>query len=174
MPYGFDAQRGTTNGGTEMRLFTKLAVLAAVGTTAAIAAGASVATAAEEAADLPSIVEDFSYPGRDRILAEHGLRLNSGDGNILFVDCSVEGDKIQVESYEFADFVCFQVRGAHGYLSLEIDRAVYIRSDSKPLEATLQIAGEEETRTKDVEPDKWVGIGEAENLPSATLLEIRA
>ena len=122
----------------------------------------------------PSIVEDFSYPGRDQILAERGLKLKSGDGNILYVDCDVEGDKIIVESYEFADYVCFQLRGDHGYLSLEIARTTYLYSENQPLDATLQIAGQDELQQKHVPENYWTGVGEAENLPSATLLEIRA
>jgi hypothetical protein len=42
---------------------------------------------AADNADAPSsIVEDFSYPDRDQILALQGVKLNSGDGHILLVD----------------------------------------------------------------------------------------
>jgi prepilin-type processing-associated H-X9-DG protein len=151
-----------------------VAALTAVGVTIGLAANGSLAAAAEDAADPPSIVEDFSYPGREQILAERGLKLHGGDGNILYVDCDVEGDKILVESYQFADYVCFQLRGEHGYLSLEIARTTYLYSENQALDATLSIAGQEDQQHKHVPENYWTGVGEAENLPSATLLEIRA
>ncbi|GIE79758.1 hypothetical protein Aph02nite_57080 [Actinoplanes philippinensis] len=156
-----------------MRFLWKASALAAAGVAVAVGGG-TLAMAAEDTATPASLVEDFSYPGRDKILADHGLKLISGDGNILFVDCNVAGDVIKVESYDFADYVCFQVRGDHGYLSLEIKRATYIFSENQPLEAELKYDGVEQTATKQVPENYWTTIGEAENLPSATVLEIRA
>ena len=159
-----------------MRFLTKLATAAATIAAAGMAAavGATVANAAE--ADQPTgLVEDFSYPNADEILAQHNVRLKSGDGNILFVDCDVEGDVIKVESYEHADQVCFQLRGAHGYLALEIPRAVFVYSENKPVEATVVLQGETTPEEPvEVGPNEWTPVGEAANLPSATLLEIRA
>jgi hypothetical protein len=157
-----------------VRLFIKLAALAAIVAVGATASG-SVAMAAKEAAAPSSIVEDYSYPGRDQILANQQIKLNSGDGHILLVDCSVDGDKIQVETYEHADFVCFQLHGAHGFLSLEIGRTVFLYSENKPVVATVQLAGEAEpSDPQTVQANTWTTFGEAANLPPATLLEIRA
>ncbi|WP_250028480.1 hypothetical protein [Paractinoplanes maris] len=153
----------------------KAVAAASLAAVAAVAAAVAVAQQPAGAADSPgSLVEDFAYPGRDAILAEHNLKLISGDGNILFVDCDVAGDVIKIESYDFADYVCFQLRGAHGYLKLEIGRSTYVYSENKPLEATLQVEGETETETKQVQQNWWTAVGEAENRPSATLLELRA
>ena len=157
-----------------MRLSIKLAALAAVVVTAATASG-SVAMAADDSDAPSSIVEDFSYPGRDQILARDGVKLNSGDGHLLYVDCTVDGDVIKVETYEHTDWVCFQLHGDHGYLSLEIGQTVFVYSENRSIQATVQLAGE--TKPEDpqtVAPNTWVSFGEAANNPPATLLELRA
>jgi len=157
-----------------VRLSIKLAALATA-VAAAATAGGSVAMAAAEADAPSSIVEDFSYPGRDQILAQHGVKLNSGDGHLLFVDCNVAGDKIKIETYEHADYVCFQLTAAHGYLKLEIGQTVFIYSENKPVEATVQLEGKTEPEApKTVPPNSWTTFGEAANQPPATLLELRA
>jgi hypothetical protein len=157
-----------------VRLSIKLAALATV-VAAIAAAGGSAAMAADDADAPSSIVEDYSYPNRDQILAEQGIKLTSGDGHILLVDCAAAGDKIRVETYEHADDVCFQLSGAHGYLSLEIGRTVFIYSENKPVVATVQLAGEAEpSDPQTVTANTWTTFGEAANLPPATLLEIRA
>jgi hypothetical protein len=157
-----------------VRLSIKLGALAAVAAVVATASG-SVAMAADDADAPSSIVEDFSYPNRDQILAEQGIKLNTGDGHILLVDCTVTGDKILVETYEHDQDVCFQLHGAHGFLSLEIGRTVFIYSENKPVVATVQLAGETEpSAPQTVTPNTWTTFGEAANLPPATLLEIRA
>lgn len=159
-----------------MRFLTTFATAAVVAAAAgAIAAMGGAAANAAEADQPASLVEDFSYPNADEILARHNVKLKSGDGNILFVACDVPGDVIKVESYDHADHVCFQLRGSHGYLSLEIARAVFVYSENKPVEATVVLAGETEPEAPvEVAANEWTPIGEAANLPSATLLEIRA
>ena len=160
-----------------MRLSSILAAVATAIAPAATASG-SVAMAADRraaAASSTSIVEDYTYPGRDQILAEKGVKLYSGDGHILLVDCSAAGDKILVETYEHEQNVCFQLTGAHGFLSLEIGRTVFLYSENKPVVATVQLAGETEpSDPQTVNPNTWTTFGEAANLPPATLLEIRA
>jgi hypothetical protein len=157
-----------------VRLSIKLAALAAVVAVGATASG-SVAMAADNADSPSSIVEDYSYPGRDQILADQQIKLNSGDGHILLVSCDTDGDLITVETYEHAQDVCFQLKGAHGYLSLEIGRTVFLFSENKPVVATVQLAGEDApSDPQTVAANTWTTFGEAANLPPATLLEIRA
>lgn len=167
------ATTGTEQRGVIVRLLTKLAAISAIG---AVSVGVGTVARADAEAEAPSsLVEDFAYPNADGILAEHGIKLNKGDGNILFVDCDVPGDVIQVESYDHAGYICFQVRGATGYLSLEITRTVFVRSENKPLEATVILAGEDEPSPPETVPaNSWTTFGEAANLPPATLLELRA
>lgn len=157
-----------------MRLSIKLIALAATAATAATVGG-SMAMAADDAPAATSIVEDYSYPDAAQILVQHGVKLNSGDGHILYVDCAAEGDLIKIESYQHADFVCFQLHGPHGYLSLEIGETVFVYSETNPLQATVQLAGETQPeQPQAVAPDKWISFGEAANQPAATLLELRA
>jgi hypothetical protein len=157
-----------------VRLSIKLAALATAVAAAATASG-SVASAADGTDTPSSIVEDFAYPNRDQILAQYGVKLNSGDGHLLFVDCGVTGDKILVETYEHADYVCFQLTGPHGYLSLEIGQTVFIYSENRSVEATVQLQGRTEPEApKTVAPNSWTTFGEAANQPPAILLELRA
>jgi hypothetical protein len=166
------ATTGIEQRGVIVRLLTKLAAVSAIGV-ASVGVG-TVAWAEAEADTPPSIVEDFAYPNADQILADHGIKLHKGDGNILFVNCDVAGDVIQIESYDHPGYICFQLRGTTGYLSLEISNTVFVRSENKPIEATVILAGQDKPSAPETVPaNSWTPFGEAANLPPATLLELR-
>ncbi len=57
---------------------------------------AGTAQAADE--DLGSLVGDYAYPDRDKLLAEKGLKLLSGDGDITLTDCTAGSDLVQMRS----------------------------------------------------------------------------
>ena len=167
------AVTGDSNVGViRVRLLTKFAAIAAAGAGAATVGGSMATAAAEDAP--PSIVEDYAYPLADKILQEKGIKLVKGDGHILLVDCDAAGDIITVQSYTSATDFCFQVKGGTGYLALELERVYFVKSENRDLEATVSVAGEAGTATKDVPANEWVPFGEAANNGPATLLELRA
>jgi hypothetical protein len=149
---------------------------ALVGLTAMAPAGAvqSAAPAVAEADELPPFaVEDFEYPGADRVLEEQGFLLKRGDGHIVLADCT--GDnllKIGARGLS-SPYVCFRVTGDEGYLTLELHSAYSVSTNDY---ATTEITTTEAGVTTEYEfgPNElFRGIGEGGGGAEATLLEIR-
>ncbi|MFD0277811.1 trypsin-like serine protease [Kitasatospora sp. NPDC127111] len=135
-------------------------------------AGSMAASAAEATA--PLAVEDFSYPGAAKILAERNITLKSGDGHILLADCA-SGPGL-VELFTRAanpSEVCFKITGPTGYLALEIPKVYNIKGDDHTVKATVSTDGN--AATFDVAKNVWTPIGEGGAAGSATtLLELNA
>jgi hypothetical protein len=179
---------------TDMRnLFRTWRIAAAVAALAAIAAGFTLtggAAAAEAGAEAPqSLVEDFSYPDADRILAQHNVKLISGDGHIIMVDCATpaEGDigLLKVRTTDEAigpdgiGRVCFKILGSTGLLNLEVPGVYEIRGDGQKSgtghQVTATVKPEDgESQVVQVDPDgsTQVGQGEDENNAPTTLLQL--
>lgn len=135
------------------------------------------------AAETPShIVEDYSYPGAEQILAERGITLLKGDGDILLAECGPSG-LIQVRSAE-KGLICFEVVGQtaastqsvptlDAWITMSIPSVYVIRGDEN--DAEVDLTANNETTTYDLVPNEWTPVGEGaepENGP-ATLLTIR-
>lgn len=174
-----------------MHLTKKLAVAAAVAVglaTAGVwtAAAASNATQADDTQ--PSLVEDYTYPGAAQILAQYNVTLVSGDGHIIFADCStppVENVSVmQVRSTENVGtngLVCFKVLSPTGHLELRIPAVYEIRGDGRTSGAGHKVKAEVTTdagqhSTVDVNPSgsTQVGIGANPNNAPTTLLQLTA
>ncbi|MFE0099806.1 LamG-like jellyroll fold domain-containing protein [Streptomyces sp. NPDC059009] len=128
---------------------------------------------------LDSVVEDFSYPDRDKLLAEKGLKLLSGDGHITLADCKSGGDLIRINSRVTKDVnTCFAVSGPVGYLSMEVEQTYLAKSEARDdVTATVRSAGPkvkgEKVEKVDLEPGKWQELGEGSDPKnSSTLLEL--
>lgn len=138
----------------------------------AIAGGGAWASAVEPA-EMPSIVEDYSYPGAQAILAERGIKLYSGSGDIMLADCpaAVTDELIWVNT--LGGYICFKATSDVGYLTMEIDEAFAIRGDNNNGSATITVDGE--TENVQLEKGGWrgVGVGEDDTKGLAVLLEIR-
>ncbi|MGP4000664.1 LamG-like jellyroll fold domain-containing protein [Streptomyces sp. 8N706] len=154
-------------------------LLAALVVASAWGSGPMVGVARAEPGDeLDSLTEDFAYPDRDKLLAEKGLKLISGDGNITVADCASGGsDLVRINSRTGGN-VCFAVSGPVGYLALEIERSYLAKSDTRnDVTATVRT---EDPRTNEskveeigLEPGNWKSLGEGidPNLAS-TVLEL--
>ncbi|MGN9764296.1 hypothetical protein ACTMS2_03910 [Micromonospora sp. SD12] len=143
----------------------------------AVAGGMTLVSGAASAAledAPPSIEEDFSYPGAAQIEASDGIKLIKGDGKIIFAECVTGAtNQIIVRSYAKLSGYCFTVKGAPGYLTLEISDVYQIRGDSHTASARVSVDGE--TQTVALPKNGWVGVGvgEDDTLPPAVLLELR-
>ncbi|MGW8327835.1 hypothetical protein ACWGLE_08060 [Streptomyces sp. NPDC055897] len=107
---------------------------------AAQAAPKSAVPAAAQAAtaEMPSAVEDFSYPGAAKILAEQGITLKRGDGRIMLSDCAAPWDiKVKGRTDTSSVVFCFTVSGSAGYLALEMPKAFGMWTKDHPVQATL-------------------------------------
>ncbi|MFD0526027.1 trypsin-like serine protease [Kitasatospora arboriphila] len=117
-------------------------------------------------------VEDFSYPDAAQILAERGILLKRGNGNITLAACAAGSGQITVKARGASD-ICFQATGSRGYLSLEIPRATGIHGDGTH-DVTANVTTNGETSTVSVNKNLWTAIGEAADPEGreGTLVEI--
>ncbi|WP_328868850.1 hypothetical protein OHT76_01465 [Streptomyces sp. NBC_00287] len=145
--------------------------------TAAVAAaaallfnGASTATAE----DIPPVaVEDFAYPNADQIYADTGIRLTTGDGNILLADCGATG-LIEVWARDRTEAFCFSVRGASGRVAMEVPAVYGIKGNDYKIVADMTVDGTE--TSYDIDPNSWTAVGESADPEGRdhTLVELRA
>ncbi|MFF3005559.1 FG-GAP-like repeat-containing protein [Kitasatospora sp. NPDC057940] len=122
----------------------------------------------------PFTVEDYSYPGADRILADSGIRLKSGNGNITLTTCSSGAGLLRIMA-RTRDDICFRMTGAVGRLSLEVPRVHGIQSDGvRDVSVSMSVDGA--TTSFKVDKNLWTAVGEAADPQSRphTLLDITA
>ncbi|MFH9609047.1 hypothetical protein [Streptomyces sp. NPDC017448] len=153
------------------------ALVMAVGLPLAFASSPSSTQGGTEAP--PSIVEDYSYPGADNILATKGIKLKKGDGRILLADCDPSQNQIQVLTVEDpasgrAGQYCFRTTAKSGYLTLELPRVFMLElaTSERPISADLTAGGE--TTTVNVGAGDFQSVGEGVvGGARSTLVEIR-
>ncbi len=114
--------------------------------------------AAGSSADMPSAVEDFNYPGADRIRQERNVTLKRGDGHITLVSCS-EAWNIKIESRLDNGGYCFRATTKTGFLTLELPDAYGVWTEDHPVKATLTADGKETVVS--VPTDDYQPVGEA-------------
>ncbi|MFJ1847744.1 hypothetical protein [Streptomyces sp. NPDC088146] len=131
-------------------------------------------SAAAEAADTPPVaVEDFAYPSADKILAEQGILLKSGDGHITLADCASETGLLEVLSRDNDKF-CFKVTGTTGYLALELAKVYGVKGNDYTVQIDMTVDNSEVSY--DIGKNTWTQVGEAADPTKRphTLMEIRA
>ncbi|MFF8590512.1 hypothetical protein ACF061_03555 [Streptomyces sp. NPDC015220] len=113
------------------------------------------------AADAPGYaVEDFDYPGADRVLQEKGIVLKRGDGHIVLAQCGSENGLMDIWArYRNGDHICFRVTGDSGYLSLEIP-AVYGITGAAGQSADVTMTVDDETTHYNVPAGSMTAVGE--------------
>ncbi|MGC4876809.1 hypothetical protein ACLQ26_11195 [Micromonospora sp. DT43] len=163
--------------------FVGVVALAAAG--GVVALTASSGFAAEQADAPPSIVEDYTHPGADAILAEHGLKVFKGDGHIVFdsarpytgTQCPV--GLIQVEKHldvePYGMYYCFRLIGSKGYLTLEVPGTFGVRGGSEEIQVKAKLPDDTVLPTVTVPPNQPVAIrpGDEGETPQAILVELR-
>ncbi|MGW0392866.1 hypothetical protein ACWDYJ_18585 [Streptomyces sp. NPDC003042] len=112
---------------------------------------------------MPYAVEDGAYPNADKILADKGIKLVRGDGNITLADC--DDTKKQIRVIAVADptvnrqrFYCFTAHASTGHLALQLDRVYAIDAADHPIRAQLTANGA--TETVDIAKDGYASVGE--------------
>ncbi|GAA1069918.1 hypothetical protein GCM10009665_77680 [Kitasatospora nipponensis] len=133
--------------------------------------GRAVASVADEAPGYA--VEDFGYPGADKILADRNIVLKRGDGHILLADCAGGTGLLEVWSRSNAK-ICFRVTGTSGWLTLEIPR-VYGIKGSVDQSAQVDMTTGTEAKTYDIAKNAFTGVGESTDPQGRdfVLMEIR-
>ncbi|BEL05464.1 FG-GAP-like repeat-containing protein [Actinoplanes sichuanensis] len=138
-----------------------------------MAAVTPVSGAPAHAADEPQpVVEDYAYPGADRILADHGLKILTGDGRIRHVaDCTGRDDVFRVESLAGSSLRthCFEVLGPRGFVTMDVPNVFLVQGADRTVIAKATYRGETETVT--VPPDGYEPIGGGN--ATHTLVELR-
>ncbi|MFD7666792.1 hypothetical protein [Streptomyces sp. NPDC059788] len=135
------------------------------------AAQASAASGSSE--QPPSAIEDFSYPGADKILKEKNLKLKHGDGHIVLAECDSSPNLLKFVARDRADF-CFKVIGDSGYLALEVPAVGGVQSHDYKAKVNMTVGTEK--KSFDIPKNSWKGIGENADPAGRehTLLEIIA
>ncbi|WP_241846880.1 hypothetical protein [Streptomyces sp. CB02414] len=161
-------RRGTMPGAAGVLLLGLGGVAVA---TAAQAAPRSAESAAPAATDMPYAVEDFNYPGADRILEERGITLKRGDGHITLVPCT-DAWNIKIESRLDNGGYCFRATAKSAYLSLELPDAYGVWTEEHPVEATLTADGKESV--VNVPSNEYQPVGESGDTGlRSVLVELR-
>jgi len=163
-------------------------VLPWLAVTAVVAAAglfvSSESWAAEDEAAPASLVEDYTHPGAEAILAEYGLKVFKGDGHIMFTasykfdeNRQCAAGEIQVEKLIEVDpygvYYCFKTVGTQGFLTLEVPGTFGVRGGSRAIQATADLP--EGEKTYQISPNSYVAIspGSGSDLPEAILVELR-
>ncbi|MEI5006896.1 hypothetical protein RB196_05780 [Streptomyces sp. PmtA] len=116
-------------------------------------------------------MEDFEYPGAERILAEKGIVLRKGDGHILLTECSA-ANQIQVWTRQNKEGkYCFRVIGKTGSLTLEVKDVHAVETEGRAVRASLTADGK--TTTVDVAKDDYRPVGEGTGGKPAVLIELK-
>ncbi|WP_229864429.1 hypothetical protein [Streptomyces djakartensis] len=108
-------------------------------------------------------VENYEYPGADRILAEKGIKLKRGDGHIVLAECDQAAQQIRVMTVEDASAgrrgtYCFKAVGKTGRLTLELPRVFAVEAPDHPVSADLTADGR--TTTVNVPKGGFESVGE--------------
>jgi hypothetical protein len=153
------------------RLVTSLTLFTAV-VVGGVAAASVAAVGAPADETQPSLVETYSYPGAEQILAEKGIKLIKGDGHIVLAECVSGTGQAEVWSRS-KGHICFEARGAAGLLTMEIPEAYLILgAGGHTIQATVVIDGV--TSSVTVLKNEFRGIGESgPGGKPAVLLELR-
>ncbi|MFK8844128.1 hypothetical protein [Streptomyces sp. Ac-502] len=132
-----------------------------------------ISVAAGSSEQPPLAIEDFSYPGADRILKEKNLKLKHGDGHIVLAECDSSPNLLRFIARDRADF-CFKVSGDSGYLALEVPAVGGVQSHDYKAKVNMTVGTEK--KSFDVPKNSWKGIGENADPAGRehTLLEIIA
>ncbi|MFJ7899366.1 hypothetical protein ACIQ6V_02400 [Streptomyces sp. NPDC096198] len=147
--------------------------VAALGGGASTGKGTSSAAVAPVAGEAPGYaVENFNYPGADKILAEKNIVLKRGDGHITLADCASGTGFLEVWARS-KDRVCFQVTGNSGWLTLEIPAVYAVRGNDYAAQVDMTVGTEE--KSFDVAKNTWTAVGESADPQgrSHMLVEIR-
>ncbi|MGW0855644.1 hypothetical protein [Streptomyces sp. NPDC002690] len=121
-------------------------------------------------------VEDFGYPGAERILAETGITLKRGDGHIVLADCAAGGNlvKVRSSSQPAGVNICFLVTGNGGWLSLEIPTAFSVWG-AGDYTTTVSLTTDSDEQSWTATKNQWLGVGRSVDASQDwTLVEIRA
>ncbi|MFC5144044.1 hypothetical protein [Streptomyces aureoversilis] len=148
-------------------------LISGVGAAAVVLGAAAPGIAAGEDTTLPSAVETFEYPGAAKIFKERGIKLERGDGHILFADCSASEDiVVYTKTTEGPNHgrYCFRVTGSgkKGYLALELPDAIGISAKKYTVWASVTGSGFVEVPKND-----FKAVGESATGKPGSLLALQ-
>ncbi|MEU7598647.1 S1 family peptidase, partial [Streptomyces sp. NPDC039022] len=151
---------------------------------AAAACAAAVSTTSTSSLPRPSMatvadgepghpIEDFAYPGADKIKAEKGITLKRGDGHILLAECGSSPGLMEVWSRK-NDRTCFEITGASGYLALEIPAVFSVKGSADQAADITLTAPDGKKQEVKVPKNEWTPVGESTDPQTRehTLVEI--
>lgn len=131
----------------------------------------AAAPAAVSETEIPSLLENFSYPGSAAIKADSGITLKRGDGRINLIACEGVAD-IKIISRTGDKTFCFDVKAKPAYVTLELPDAYGITTAAYPVRTTIKADGK--TDVIEAPANDFTGYGEAgASRVRSTLIELR-
>ncbi len=154
------------------------ALVVGLGATALAAPQATAPAAPRAAADMPVAVEDFNYPGADKVLADRGITLKRGDGHITLAatsdqgECTADPANTFIESHKGS--FCFHANAKTGYLTMEIPDTFNLWTGANPVKATLTPTDGSAQEVVNVPANDLKPVGESGDTGKrSALVEIR-
>ncbi|MEV7780888.1 hypothetical protein [Kitasatospora sp. NPDC088351] len=151
-----------------------------------VPAGSAVVTADDTP---PPAVEDFVYPDADKIFTDRGIRLITGDGHMVLVDCPSPGTTkpgvllIDTRGMTDRDTIghgkfCFQITGNSASIKLELPNVYGITTPDYAVTAHMVTGTGDQTEEKTfaLQRNKPNPVGEATDPQRRpyTLLDLTA
>ncbi|GGO54616.1 LamG-like jellyroll fold domain-containing protein [Streptomyces lasiicapitis] len=164
-----------------MKLARRIVVTGAAA--AACATALSALAAPDQAPRVPTVtvadsqpdyaIEDFAYPGADKIKEEKGISLKRGDGHIVLAECGSSPDLMEVWSRKLGK-TCFRVTGDSGYLTLEVPAVFAVKGSADHAADITLTAPDSKKQEVEVGKNEWTPVGESTDPQSRehTLVEI--
>ncbi|MFF3195489.1 hypothetical protein [Streptomyces misionensis] len=151
-----------------------VAAVAGVWFTSSASTAANPSPPVTAANDTPGYaIEDFNYPGADRVQQDKGIVLKRGDGHIVLAECGSQDGLMEIWLRYRQDHVCFRVTGNSGYLSLEIPAVYAVRSAAdQSSDVTMTVDDQEAQYSIPKGAAKPVGESTDPDGRDFTLLEI--
>lgn len=155
--------------GLHMKLAQRISVTAAaaaafaaafIGASASSPDSASPASATVAGSQPGYAVEDFTYPGADKIKEEKGIILKRGDGHIVLADCSSGTGLMEVLSRD-VDKICFRATGTSGYLTVEIPSVFSVKGAAAHTTDVTITAPDSTPQEVEVAQGAWTPVGES-------------
>ncbi|MFE0098898.1 hypothetical protein [Streptomyces sp. NPDC059009] len=118
------------------------------------------------------MVEDFNYPGADRILRDKGIVLKRGDGHLTLAECGSASGLMEIYSRK-DDSICFRTTGSSGHLTMEIPVVYGVKTSA--MDADLKLSAQGKNTDVAVGKNSFKPVGETAdpNGREHLLLEIR-
>ncbi|MFF4603557.1 hypothetical protein ACFY12_12555 [Streptomyces sp. NPDC001339] len=119
-------------------------------------------------------VEDFAYPGADKIKENVGIVLKRGDGHLTLAKCDSANGLMEVYTRKNGK-ICFRATGTSGHLTAEIPAVYGIKGTAEQAADVTLKAPDAKTQQVEIGKGEYKPVGESTDPEGRdhVLVEIR-